>query len=58
MIVVAYFNHFDGVIVQKTYACVTPLQAMNAFLGTRFDAEDELYEYCNNSDSVISYLEI
>ena len=58
IIVVAYLSLFDGVIQQKLVPARSGLEAMNRFLNTSYTTEDELYQYCYDCDSFISYLEL
>ena len=58
MIIVAYLSLFDGEIKQAAYYDCSPLEAMNSFLGGDFETEDEIYPYCADCDSFISYIEI
>ena len=58
MIIVAYLSLFDGEIKQAAYYDCSPLEAMNSFLGGDFDTEEDIYDYCANCDSFISYIEI
>jgi hypothetical protein len=58
-IVVAYFSYFDGEVLQQVFTEFdSGLEAMNTYLGldTHYNTEEEVYEYCTNSDSVISYI--
>ena len=58
MIVVAYLSLFDGAIQQKLVPAKSGLEAMNKFLDTSYNTEDELYQHCCDCDSFISYLEL
>lgn len=59
MIVVAYLNLHYSELVQECFTDEdTGLNAMNEYLSTSFETEDEIYQYCADCDSFISYIEI
>ena len=57
-IVLAYLSLHTGEIKQIIYDDYKPLAAMNDFLDTNFDTEEDVYQYCSDTDSYISYIEI
>ncbi len=56
--VVAYLSLFDGSIDQKLIFAPSELSALNQYLKTHFLTEEEVYQYCADSDSYISVLQI
>lgn len=58
IIIVAYLSLFDGEIQQKLVPAKSGLEAMNKFLDTSYKTEEEVYQYCSDCDSFISYLEL
>lgn len=58
IVVIAYISLHEDTLHQKLYRDCTPLEAMNSYLDTAFEFEEEVYNYCSDSDSFISYLEV